>query len=268
MKLIIIPPFRPKALREGGDYFVREVLDEMEKKGALEGVEIDIDAGFYVENPTEQTNEEMRVRLTIGIINRVRMYCDGTKYDAIVTSGGYDQGFLSARMLSQIPVAGALHSVVHAASLIGDRFTIIHLSDPYSLVIRHLVESYGFGNKLASVRAVGCSATFVNEMLPKYKKGERGKAPEGKKLLDDFVAHCIKGIEDERADSLIFVSPHHSCLADEVRQRLDELGYCEIPLVLGLPAAVEMAKSMVNMRLKQAARAYPSDDLKAKPAFR
>ena len=31
---------------------------------------------------------------------------------------------------------------------------------------------------------------------------------------------------------------------------------------------VEMAKAMVNMKLTQSPRAYPSDLLKAKPAFR
>ena len=51
----------------------------------------------------------------------------------------------------------------------------------------------------------------------------------------------------------------------EIMQRLDEAGYGEIQIVGGFRAAVEMARAMVNMRLKQAARAYPKDALKAKP---
>jgi len=56
--------------------------------------------------------------------------------------------------------------------------------------------------------------------------------------------------------------------AGEVRKRLDEAGYEEIPVICSLPAAIEMAKVMVNMRLVQSPRAYPSALLKAKPKFR
>ena len=47
-------------------------------------------------------------------------------------------------------------------------------------------------------------------------------------------------------------------------QSLDQ----EINLIGAFPAAVEMARAMVNMRLRQSPRAYPTDALKAKPAFR
>jgi len=39
-------------------------------------------------------------------------------------------------------------------------------------------------------------------------------------------------------------------------------------LIGAFAAAVEMAKAMVNMKLAQSPRAYPSDMLKKKPAFR
>ena len=42
---------------------------------------------------------------------------------------------------------------------------------------------------------------------------------------------------------------------------------CLMQLSDGLSAAVEMAKAMVSMKLKQAPKAYPSDGLKAKPEF-
>ena len=55
---------------------------------------------------------------------------------------------------------------------------------------------------------------------------------------------------------------------DEVRQELDGKGFSEIPIINGLYAAVEMSKTLVNMKLTQAPRAYPSDALKVRPAFR
>jgi len=246
---------------------VRELIADMKEKGQLEGVEIDVDDGYPVEDTTRR-DEEILAIINAGILSRVKMYCNGDKYDAIVTSGGIEPGFLGARMISKIPVTGSVHSAVHVASFVGERFTILHLNDPTALVVRRLVQSYGFGHKLASVRSIGHSSPAIMQVLRKYKKGERGKAADGKKLLDDMVDPCIKGIEEDRADCIVFGCPQPQCLEDEIRQRLDELGYAEIPLVSGFRAAVQMAKAMVNLKLMQAPRAYPSDSLRAKPKFR
>ncbi len=52
------------------------------------------------------------------------------------------------------------------------------------LVVRRQVERYGFAHKLASVRNFGFSSTYVNGFLKKYKKEDRAKAPETKKIID------------------------------------------------------------------------------------
>ena len=101
-----------------------------------------------------------------------------------------------------------------------------------------------------------------------YKKGERLKVPEIKKLIDDQVAQCITAIEEDRVDSLIINPPYLQVFEDEIREGLDKSGYGEIQLICGLSAAVEMAKAMVNMKLIQTPRAYPSASLKVKPEFR
>lgn len=67
---------------------------------------------------------------------------------------------------------------------------------------------------------------------------------------------------------IVDIPPHQQCFLDEVRQGLDAKGYQEINLMGSFAAAVEMAKAMVSMKLTQSPRAYPSDMLKAKPAFR
>lgn len=66
----------------------------------------------------------------------------------------------------------------------------------------------------------------------------------------------------------IIGSPHQQWFLDEVRHGLDAKGYQEIILMGAFAAAAEMARAIVNMKLMQSARAYPSDLLKAKPAFR
>jgi allantoin racemase len=268
MRLIVIPPYRAQNYTPGeGHYMVRELLTDMREKGQLDGVEVDIDDGYPVEDATGNRDEEVFALISAGTFQRVKMYSEGDRYDAIVTSGGIEPGFDGARVISKIPVTGSVSSAVHLASLIGDRFSVIYMNDPSSFIVRRLVRNYGLDHKLISVRSIGHSSNSQMAVIRKYKKGERGKAPEGKRLLDDTVARCIAAIEEDRVDSLIFACPHPQCLQEEIAQMLEEAGYGEIQLIGGFRAAVEMAKAMVNMKLRQAARAYPSDSLKATPRF-
>lgn len=64
-----------------------------------------------------------------------------------------------------------------------------------------------------------------------------------------------RAIEKDRADSLMLGCEATEFWEDEIRQRLDEAGYGEIPLISSTPACVQMAKIMVNMQLKQTPRA-------------
>ena len=271
MKLINIPPYRGTGINYSpteGHFMVRQLIDNMRKKGQLEGVEIDIDEGYPTDHTTETRDEEVYASVTVGVIKRVREISEMGTYDAIVTSGAVDAGFFAARMISKIPIAFSIHSGVHIASLIGDRFTILARSDTQALSHRHYVQLYGLNDKLVSIRHISRSSPSVMRLIRDYKKEERLKVPEIKKLIDDAVAQCIAAIEDDRVDSIILGAPHLQCFEDEFRERLDEAGYSEIQLICPLSAAVEMAKAMVNMKLMPGSRAYPSDSLKAKPAFR
>ena len=270
MKLVIIPPYRGvNYTPTEGHFMVRELLDNMRRKGQLEGIDVDIDEGHPVEHTEEnRRDEEEYPAKGAGILNRVRLYGEGDKYDAIVTSSANDLAFFGARLISKIPLATNINSAVHVASLIGERFSIINLTDPLALATRHFVQNFGLSDKLVSVRYISYSSPSIMALVRKYKKDERIKVPEVKKVVDAIVAQCIAAIDKDRADSIIILPPHLQCFEDEVRRELDGAGYGEIQLICALSAGVEMAKAMVHMKLRQAPRAYPSDDLKAKPEFR
>ena len=270
MKLIDIPPYR----REGANYdekghiLVRKLLEKMKRKGQLEGVEVDIDESYPTEHTGKNRDEEVLAYLTVGIIKRIREISEMGQYDAIVTSGPIEPGFFAGRMISKIPVAFCLHSAVHVASLIGDRFAIIQSHDPGALIERRHVTLYGLGHKLASVRSISSSPPYIAGYVREYNHAEGIKVPEIKNIVDDVVNHCINAIEQDRVDSIIIGGPYFEVLEDEIRKALDAAGYGEIQLICMFSSAVEMAKAMVNMKLIQSPRAYPGDSLKAKPEFR
>ena len=108
----------------------------------------------------------------------------------------------------------------------------------------------------------------MGRLLSKHREEEWVKIPEIKKFIDDTLDQCVAAIEKERADTLIIGYTPPQAFEKELRQGLDKLGYDEIPIVCSLPASIEMAKTMVNMKLMPAARAYPGDFLRAKPEYR
>jgi Asp/Glu/hydantoin racemase len=269
MKLIAIPPYRNPAVEWA--WVLRHLLNDYRKSGALEGVEVDVDEGYLVESTSEKRDEEVLALINVGIINRVKEYAQTGQYDGVVLTGGIDPGFVAARVVLQdkIPVTGAIHSALHVASLIGERTSEIHTVPSSSLIVRHLGERYGFGDKLAAVRISGHTSTAAYRLLQKYNANwpARLEDPELKKVMDDIALSCRAAVEENRADSVILACEHLQACSAGVRQRLDAAGYREIPIIDALPAGIEMARAMVNMKLLQTARAYPGHDLKAKPKY-
>ena len=247
---------------------MRELISSLRAKGQLEGVEIDIDEGEPTDHGEETRDEVVVANIAVGVVKRVQAVCAMGKYDAIITQAGIEPGFLAARTASTLPIAFPVHSALHIASFLGEKFSVLTTTDAQSQIVRRNAQLYGLNHKLTSVRYVSRSSTYTMALVRKYRKEERMNSPEVQEFVGSIVNQFIRAIEDEAVDSVIIGSPHQQCFLDEVRQGLDAAGYQEIRLIGAFAAAVEMARVMVNMKLMQSPRAYPSDALKAKPAFR
>ena len=271
MKLILVPPYKGMNwIPEKGQYMLHELVNNMRKQGQLEGVEVDIDDGYPF--PTEidpvARNEEFWAYINLGVVKRAREISETGKYDAMIQTGTQEPGFFGARVATSIPFLSITHASIHVASLIGERCTIFLPSDPPAQTVRRFVQNFGFDHKVVSARHPSDSSTHLASFAKIYKKEDRIKLPEVSEIINAVTTQCIAAIEQDRVDSIIFGCSAVQVYADEVRQELDKSGYSEIPIIVSLYAAVEMAKALVNMKLTQAPRAYPSDELKAKPKFR
>jgi len=264
MRLIVIPPYNNPAINMG--YVISELLDRLKKRSRFDGDEIDIDEGSLLEEHSEARNLAFLAKIVPGFLKKVREHSETGKYNAIASTGFLDPGFEAARTISKIPVAGALHSSLHMASLIGKRTSIVIGTIPLALAGRQIADSYGLGHKLASLRSYGHSTTELFKLIDQYED-RLFNTPEASQITEDITEHCIRAIEKDRADSLILGCEPTEFWEDEIRQRLDEAGYDEIPLISPTLACVQMAKIMVNMQLKQTPRAYPTDDLRARPEY-
>lgn len=264
MKLIVIPPYKNPVANMA--YVVAELLNKLKTKSRAESTEIDVEEGSPLAEHTEARDAEFLANITSGFLSKVRKYSEMGAYDAIVSTGFLDPGFEAARTISRIPVAGALHSSLLMASLIGKRTSIVIGAMPLALAVRQVAEGYGLGHKLASLRSYGHSTTKLLKLINKYKD-QLFESPEAGPITEDIVAQCITAIEADRVDSLILGCEPTEFWENEVRKRLDAAGYDEIPLICPTLACVQMAKAMVNLQLMQTPRAYPTDTLRAQPAF-
>jgi Asp/Glu/hydantoin racemase len=267
MNLIIIPPYQNPNIN--WVFIIRQLLVKLEKAGSLIGANIDIDEGYFTTNTSESRDEESRALMSVGLISKVKEYSEMGKYDAIVFTGGSDPSFPASRLAARIPIVASLHSCLHVASLIGERCGHINLTASSASTVRHAANSYGFDHKLASVRYVNFSTTYVYRYLMECKDNwaDRFKHPELTKVTEAVTTQCIMAIEKDRVDSLIISVEPLQALEEEIRRRLDTAGFGEIPIVCGVAAAIEMAKTMINMSLIQTPRAYPGANLKAKPEY-
>ena len=271
MRFVDIPPYQRAGVNYSpteGHFMMRELISSLRAKGQLEGVEIDIDEGEPTDHGEETRDEVVVANIAVGVVKRVQAVCAMGKYDAIITQAGIEPGFLAARTASTLPIAFPVHSALHIASFLGEKFSVLTTTDAQSQIVRRNAQLYCLNHKLTSVRYVSRSSTYTMALVRNYKKEERMNSPEVQEFVGSIVNQFIRAIEDEGVDSVIIGSPHQQCFLDEVRQGLDAAGYQEIRLIGAFAAAVEMARAMVNMKLMQSPRAYPSDALKAKPAFR
>ena len=273
MKIALIPPYKPVGSRyqmtKEGPLAINELIELMTRRGQMEGIELDIADASPIENPVEDRDEVFLAEITPGFLKKVKEYSEMGTYDAIITNGSIEPGFFAARGISKVPIVSGPHSAMYMASLIGDRFSVLELRDVMAQIVRHFAQNWGVSHKLVSVRNIGVTSIYMMRLLHKYKnKEERLRAPEVREVIDNSIVQCTAAIEKDKANAIILGCIPLQTYWDVFRQRLDEEGYEEIPLIMGVSAALEMAKAMVNLRLMPSKRAYPSENLKRQPEFR
>ena len=125
MRIIDIPPYQRAGVNYDpaeGHFMMKDLISSMRAKGQLEGVEIDIDEGEPTPHGAESRDDDVVANIAVGIVNRVKAVCALGKYDAVTTQAGIEPGFLAAKMVSTLPIAYPVHSAVHFASLLGEKF--------------------------------------------------------------------------------------------------------------------------------------------------
>ncbi|MFH1490468.1 MAG: aspartate/glutamate racemase family protein [Pseudomonadota bacterium] len=266
MKILILPPYQNK---NGYTYCqARELMENLEKKGQITREEYVIDEGYFVDWMEERRDAEFLANISLGIIRKVKGYSRTGEVDAIVSMGSMEPAFYPAREICDIPYMGALHSALHAASLLGERCSVIEATDPQAQLARRHARMYGFDAKMVSARHAGHSSSLMGKYIDETPKAERADVPEVRKIIDDIVGQCVAAVEHDGADAVILSCMPLQVFEDEVRRDFDRAGFEAIPVICELSASVAMAKAVAGMALSQARVAHPRSDTAIKPAVR
>lgn len=230
----------------------------------LEDVEWDLHEGAlatYGDWPVENREE-----YTIAGVSRlpiVREACESGKYNAIILLGGGDPGLLESREIARkynIPVTANAFSQMHIASMLGNRFSMIDITELSMMYIGNLVAQYRFTDRCASIRNLNYpmprpgyeDETSIFEEREKARRGEPSEA------IERAVREAVAAIEEDSAEVITFACSGTFWLRPFVQQRLNEMGW-EVPVLEGYSCAIALAKAMVDLGVNASGLTFPSD---------
>jgi Asp/Glu/hydantoin racemase len=236
-------------------------------KHLLEDVEWDLHPGAiatYGDWPVESREEfclAAAARLPL-----VRQACESGKYNAIVLLGGGEPGFLESREVARkfnIPVTACAFSQMHIASMLGNQFSVIDLSELHNMYYYNLVVQHRFTERCASIRNINFPLPRPGLSEERSLRKEKAKALRGEKseMVEIAVEEAVAAIEEDGAEVITFGCSAIFWLQPFLQERLHALGW-EIPVLEGYSCAIELAKLMVDLKVDASGLTFPSDSAK------
>ena len=167
---------------------------------------------------------ETRLEAVIGAYASLLLIAENLgKHDAVIIAAFGDPGLPALRDALDRPVVGLTEAALAAASPLGRRFSIIAISQRISAWYRETVEGYGFGSRLASIRALDQSIRDIGGVQNEH--------------AEQLAALCKAAIEEDGAEALILAGAPLAGLARRIA------GELPVPLVDPIAAAVRQAET-------------------------
>ena len=222
MKLLLINPNITEAMTDS--------MAAEARRFASPGTEIvAITAAFgtqYVENRVEAAIASHAV---LDALAKHASGCDA----AIVCAFG-DPGLAAAREFADIPIVGIEESAILTAWMLGRRYSIICLTPRLRTWYIECAQEHGLAGRLASVRALDAPIADITRAKEQFR--------------DRLIEHCIRAIEEDAAEVIIFGGGPIAGLAREVHDDIP------VPTLDGVSCAVRMAEALVGLHPRKPTR--------------
>ena len=233
----------------------------------LEDVEWEIHPGPkapYGDWPVE--NREEFALVAAGRLEIVKEACKSGAWDAIILLGGGEPGVLECKEIGKrygIPVTSCAWAQMHIACMLGNKFSIIDLTESHNMYFYNLVVQHHMTNRCASIRNINYpmhrpGGENVRDLPAEKEKALRGEYSQG---VEDAVNAAIAAIQEDGAEVIMFGCSGTYWLSSFVRDSLQKLGW-DVPVLEGYSCAIELAKIMVDLGIDASGLWFPPDNPK------
>ena len=148
--------------------------------------------------------------------------------DAVVVAAFGDPGLAGLREALPIPVTGLTEAALASACLLGQRFSIVAISQRIRAWYRETVQHIGLEGRLASIRGLDEPLADIGHV-----QGNQG---------DRLVALAERCVAEDGADVIVLAGAPLAGLARSLHGRLP------VPVVDGVSSAVRHAESLVALQ--------------------
>ena len=232
-------------------------------KHLLDDIEWDIHPGplsTYGDWPVE--NREEFAFVTAGRLVIVREICESGKHNAICLMGGGQPGLFEAMEIGRqygIPVTGNATAQMHIATMLGNKFSIIDLSEAHNMYYYNLVIQNHMERRCASIRNIDFplprpgtppETPMIGEERERALRGETSLA------VERAVEEAVCAIQEDGADVIMLGCSATFWLQPFIQKGLDGLGY-EVPVLEGYSAGIVMAKVLVDLETVASGMWFP-----------
>jgi Asp/Glu/hydantoin racemase len=212
MKLLLINPNISDS--------VSDLIRNEARRSASPGTEVDVvTARFGV------AYIETRFESLVGAYATAELAAEHhAHYDAVVVAAFGDPGLAGLREVLPVPVTGLTEAALASAHLLGHRISIIAISQRIQAWYREVVDSYGFGPRLSSIRALDRPLSSIG-----------GVQEEHAQALQDLAERAVR---EDGAEVIVLAGAPLAGLARSLKGRLP------VPVVDGVSSAVRHCESL------------------------
>jgi allantoin racemase len=184
---------------------------------------------------------ETRFEALVGAYATAQLAAEhAANYDAVVVAAFGDPGLMGLREVLPVPVTGMTEAALASAHLLGHRISIIAISQRIQAWYREVVESYGFGPRLASIRALDRPLASIGGVQEEHAQA--------------LQALAERAVREDGAEVIVLAGAPLAGLARSLHGRLP------VPVVDGVSSAVRHAETLAALkpgRAKEGSFALP-----------
>ena len=156
------------------------------------------------------------------------------RFDAVIVAAFGDPGLAGLREALPCPVTGLTEAALASACLLGNRFSIVAISQRIRAWYRETVHAYGLDSRLASIRGLDEPLADIGNV--QTDQGER------------LVALAERCVNEDGAEVIVLAGAPLAGLARSLKGRLP------VPAVDGVSSAVRHAQMLVALQPGRATR--------------